>query len=213
MENNDADNMKELLPTTNKIDPTDFDVTVSALLTGLGAEKYVDIFRRLNIGQNTLVELTDNDLIQIGVNDEEIRKKILTEIQNLPIYEEACERMATAGQDLTPMEIVEILEESSQHLYRIYLSVISNTLAVKKTKNITDCLLYRDNYASDIALVTLSEMTSILNSMDIALHTEMKSLTKDPTSRNKKVIVGSIGSVMVAALAVLFVRSLKQLKK
>lgn len=49
--------------------------------------------RRLNIGQNTLVELTDNDLIQIGVNDEEIRKKILTEIQNLPIYEEACERM------------------------------------------------------------------------------------------------------------------------
>lgn len=45
MENNDADNMNELLPTTNKIDPTDFDVTVSALLTGLGAEKYVDIFR------------------------------------------------------------------------------------------------------------------------------------------------------------------------
>lgn len=49
MENNDADNMKELLPTTNKIDPTDFDVTVSALLTGLGAEKYVDIFRFLRI--------------------------------------------------------------------------------------------------------------------------------------------------------------------
>lgn len=81
---------------------------------------------------------------------------------------------STAGQNLTPMEIVEILEESSQHLYRIYLSVISNTLAVKKTKNITDCLLHRDNYASDIALATLSEMTSILNSMDIALHTEMK---------------------------------------
>lgn len=49
MENNDADNMNELLPTTNKIAPTDFDVTVSALLTGLGAEKYVDIFRFLRI--------------------------------------------------------------------------------------------------------------------------------------------------------------------
>lgn len=49
MENNDADNMNELLPTTNKIVPTDFDVTVSALLTGLGAEKYVDIFRFLRI--------------------------------------------------------------------------------------------------------------------------------------------------------------------
>lgn len=49
MENNDADNMNELLLTTNKIDPTDFDVTVSAFLTGLGAEKYVDIFRFLRI--------------------------------------------------------------------------------------------------------------------------------------------------------------------
>lgn len=49
MENNDADNMNELIPTTNKIDPLDFDVTVSALLTGLGAEKYVDIFRFLRI--------------------------------------------------------------------------------------------------------------------------------------------------------------------
>lgn len=81
---------------------------------------------------------------------------------------------STAGQILSPMEIVDILEESSHHLYRIYLSVLANTLAVKKTKNITDCLLHRDNYASDIALATLSEMTSILNSMDIALHTQIK---------------------------------------
>lgn len=81
---------------------------------------------------------------------------------------------ATAGQNLTPMEIVEILEESSRHLHRIHLSVISLTLAVKKNENITDCLLHKDNYASDIALATLSEITSILNSMDIALHTEMK---------------------------------------
>lgn len=45
MENNDADNMNELVPSTNKIDPTDFDVTVSAMLTASGAEKYVEIFR------------------------------------------------------------------------------------------------------------------------------------------------------------------------
>lgn len=44
MENNDAENMNELIPTT-KIDPTDFDVTVSAMLTALGAEKYIDVFR------------------------------------------------------------------------------------------------------------------------------------------------------------------------
>lgn len=33
------------LSTVSKIDPTEFDVTISALLLGLGAEKYVEIFR------------------------------------------------------------------------------------------------------------------------------------------------------------------------
>lgn len=49
--------------------------------------------RRHNIGQNTFVELSDSDLIQLGVNDEQLRNKLLAEVQNLPIYEEACERM------------------------------------------------------------------------------------------------------------------------
>lgn len=75
---------------------------------------------------------------------------------------------------LGPIEIVDILEESSQHLYRIYLSILANTLAVKKTKKISDCLVYKDKYASDIAIATLSEITNIVNSMDIALHTQLK---------------------------------------
>lgn len=33
------------LPTKNLIDPTGFDVTMSAILIGLDAEKYIDIFR------------------------------------------------------------------------------------------------------------------------------------------------------------------------
>lgn len=76
--------------------------------------------------------------------------------------------------NLGPIEIVEILEESSQHLYRIYLSVLANTLAVKKTKRISDCLVYKDKYASDIAIATLSEITNLLNSMDISIHTQLK---------------------------------------
>lgn len=35
------------LPTKNIIDPMGFDVTMSALLIGLGAEKYIEIFRLL----------------------------------------------------------------------------------------------------------------------------------------------------------------------
>lgn len=76
--------------------------------------------------------------------------------------------------NLDPMEVVDILEESAQHLYRIYLSMLANTLAVKKTKKISDCLLHKDKYASDVAIATLSEITNILNSMDIAVHTQMK---------------------------------------
>lgn len=32
------------------------------------------------------MELTDADLIKLGVDDPEIRKKLLVEAQNLPIY-------------------------------------------------------------------------------------------------------------------------------
>lgn len=41
---NEIDTITKLC-TNTKIDPTEFDVTISALLIGLGAEKYVDIFR------------------------------------------------------------------------------------------------------------------------------------------------------------------------
>lgn len=56
----------------------------------------------------------------------------------------------------------------------MYLSMLANTLALKKTKNISDCVLHEDKYASDIAISTLSEINTILNSMDIALHTQIK---------------------------------------
>lgn len=72
------------------------------------------------------------------------------------------------------MEIIEVLEESSQHLYRLYLSMMANTLSLKKSKKVTDCLLHKDKYASDVCISTLSHMTNILNSIDISLHTKFK---------------------------------------
>ncbi|KAL0842021.1 hypothetical protein ABMA28_014237 [Loxostege sticticalis] len=201
------------LSTVSKIDPTEFDVTISALLLGLGAEKYVEIFRKNNIGQCTLTELTEEDLIKLGIDDPEIRIKLLEEVKNLPLYEETAEQLSQVNVNLGPIEIVEILEESSQHLYRIYLSVLANTLAVKKTKRISDCLVYKDKYASDIAIATLSEITNLLNSMDISIHTQLKTITRDSgQSKNKKIIVGTVGSAVIAVLAVLFVKSLKDLK-
>ncbi|KAL0893839.1 hypothetical protein ABMA27_013962 [Loxostege sticticalis] len=201
------------LSTVSKIDPTEFDVTISALLLGLGAEKYVEIFRKNNIGQCTLTELTEEDLIKLGIDDPEIRIKLLEEVKNLPLYEETAEQLSQVNVNLGPIEIVEILEESSQHLYRIYLSVLANTLAVKKTKRISDCLVYKDKYASDIAIATLSEITNLLNSMDISIHTQLKTIARDSgQSKNKKIIVGTVGSAVIALLAVLFVKSLKDLK-
>ncbi|XP_028161977.1 uncharacterized protein LOC114353975 [Ostrinia furnacalis] len=201
------------LAKVSKIDPTEFDVTISALLLGLGAEKYVEIFRKNNIGQCTLAELSEEDLIKLGIDDSEIRNKLLEEVKNLPLYEETAEQLSKVNINLGPIEVVEILEESSQHLYRIYLSVLANTLAVKKTKRISDCLVYKDKYASDVAIATLSEITNILNSMDISIHTQLKTLTRDPgQSKNKKIIVGAVGSAVIAVLTVLFVRSLKDLK-
>lgn len=82
-----------------------------------------------------------------------------------------CCRNSNTNLDI--LEIINILEESSQHLYRIYLSMMTNTLTLKKKKT-EDCLFHKDKYGSSIALSTLSEMKSILNSMDIALHTQIK---------------------------------------
>ncbi|CAK1581966.1 unnamed protein product [Parnassius mnemosyne] len=199
------------LSISDKINPTEFDVTMNALLIGLEAEKYVDIFRKHNIGQCTLMELNDEDLIKLGVDEPNIRKKLLEEATNLPIYEESSHNLKFCP-NLGPMEIVDILEESSQHLYRIYLSMLANTLAVKKTKKHSDCLLYKDKYASDIALSTLSEITNILNSMDIVLHTQFKTLSQGSNkTRNKKILIGTVGSAMIAVLTVMFVKSLKDL--
>lgn len=42
---NEMDTSNNFAAAVTNIDPTEFDVTISALLLGLGAEKYVDIFR------------------------------------------------------------------------------------------------------------------------------------------------------------------------
>ncbi|CAH2074045.1 unnamed protein product, partial [Iphiclides podalirius] len=185
---------------------------MNALLIGLEAEKYVDVFRKHNIGQCTLMELTDEDLIKLGVDEPDIRKNLLEEAKNLPIYEESNCNLKKYSQNLGPLEVVDVLEESSQHLYRIYLSILANTLAVKKTKKISDCLLYKDKYASDIALETLREITATLNSMDIAIHTHFKAFRQESNKkRKKKMLVATVGSAVIAVLTVLFIKSIKDI--
>ncbi|XP_030024277.2 uncharacterized protein LOC115443139 [Manduca sexta] len=180
----EQDNTDSIISTANKIDPTEFDVTVSALLIGAGAEKFIKIFKRKNIGQSTLTELADEDLLKLGVDDQELRQRILDEIKNLPLYEEL--PVSRPENNLGAMEIIDILEDSSQHLYRIYLSMLANTLALKKANKVSDYLLHKEKYASDISLSTLSEITNILNSMDIALHTQFKVLLKEKSNKKTK---------------------------
>ncbi|XP_045445518.1 uncharacterized protein LOC123653569 [Melitaea cinxia] len=197
------------LPTNSLINPTGFDVTMSALLIGLGAEKYIDNFRKHNIGQCTLMELSDEDLVKLGVDDSVIRAKLIEEVKNLPIYEETDHINSNTNLDI--LEIINILEESSQHLYRIYLSMMTNTLTLKKKKT-EDCLFHKDKYGSSIALSTLSEMTNILNSMDIALHTKIKVVSNNSQHRKtKKIVVGTLGSILIGLLSLFFIKSIKQL--
>lgn len=141
---------------------------------------------------------------------------------------------------LSPMELAGMLDESGSHLYKIYLSMMANTLALKKTKNLTDCLVHKDLYASNIAICTLNEINKILTSMDTTIQSQLmvcildnvnakiyeelknkiytmifglQVLGKEPKNKNKKkILVGTIGSAVIAVLTVLFVRSLKQLK-
>ncbi|XP_023943999.1 uncharacterized protein LOC112050086 [Bicyclus anynana] len=209
---NDELDFVSKLPARNLIDPNAFDVSMSAVLIGLGAEKYIDIFREHNIGQCTLIELTDEDLEKLGVTDPEIRKKLIEEVKNLPIYEDTAANQTTVSPNLSVIDIIDVLEESSQHMYRIYLSMMTNTLVLKKQKT-PDCLIYKDKYASHIAVTTLSHMTNVLNSMEIALHTQMKIMSKDSRKKKtKKLVVGTVGSAVVVVLAIYFVRSLKQLQ-
>ncbi|XP_032513308.2 uncharacterized protein LOC116767205 [Danaus plexippus] len=197
------------LPTKNLIDPTGFDVTMTAVLIGLGAEKYIDVFRKHNIGQCTLMELNDEDLTILGVDDPSIRRKLIEEVKNLPTYDETKQTGQSNNLDL--IEIIDVIEESTQHLYRIYLSMMTNTLALKKNK-VEDYLIEKDKYASNISISTLSEMTNILNSMDIALHSQIKVLSqRSRERRNKKIIVGTVGCAVIAVLSICFVKSLQHI--
>lgn len=69
---------------------------------------------------------------------------------------------------------MQILEETSSHLYKLYLSCLANSLTLKNTKNLPDCLLHKEKYASDIALSTIHEINSILSSMECAIHQNFK---------------------------------------
>lgn len=75
---------------------------------------------------------------------------------------------------MNPIELTEIFDASFQHLNRIYVSLVNNTTALKKSTNLKDCVLYQDKYASDVAVSTLDEMTNIINSMELALHEQMR---------------------------------------
>lgn len=81
--------------------------------------------------------------------------------------------------NLGPIEIVDVFEECTLLLHRIHLSMVANNTALTKTKKVSDCLLYKDKYASNIALATLSEISNILNSMDNAVHTQLQVIKKN----------------------------------
>lgn len=49
--------------------------------------------RKKNIGQYTLAELTNEDLIKLGIDNSEIRQKLIEEVKNLPVYEEVSTQM------------------------------------------------------------------------------------------------------------------------
>lgn len=47
------------LPTNSLINPTGFDVTMSALLIGLGAEKYIENFRCCRFSSELILKIID----------------------------------------------------------------------------------------------------------------------------------------------------------
>lgn len=197
----------EILVETKETNSTSFEDTVNSILCGLGAQKYIEIFKKQNIDQYGLSELSDEDLQKLGIVEPEIRNQLIERAKLLPAYEESqAIRIATLG----PTEMVEVFEECALLLHRIHLSMVASNSALSKTKKVSDCLLYKDKYASNVALATLNEINNILNSMEIAVNSKFK-VKKIKNNKAKKILVGTIGSAVIAALAVLFTRSLKQL--
>ncbi|XP_035436130.1 uncharacterized protein LOC118266724 [Spodoptera frugiperda] len=197
----------EILVETKETNSTSFEDTVNSILCGLGAQKYIEIFKKQKIDQYGLSELSDEDLLKLGIVEPDIRNQLIERAKLLPAYEESqAIRIATLG----PTEMVEVFEECALLLHRIHLSMVASNSALSKTKKVSDCLLYKDKYASNVALATLNEINNILNSMEIAVNSKFK-VKKTKNNKAKKILVGTIGSAVIAALAVLFTRSLKQL--
>ncbi|CAH1646108.1 unnamed protein product [Spodoptera littoralis] len=197
----------EIVLQPKEIKSSNFEDTVNSILCGLGAQKYIEIFKKQDIDQYGLSELSDEDLRKLGIVEPEIRNQLIERAKLLPAYEESqAIRIATLG----PMEMVEVFEECALLLHRIHLSMVASNAALSKSKKVSDCLLYKDKYASNVALATLNEISNILNSMEIAVNSKFK-IRKAKNNKKKKILVGTIGSAVIATLAVLFTRSLKQL--
>ncbi|KAF2880087.1 hypothetical protein ILUMI_26099 [Ignelater luminosus] len=58
------------------------------VLRSANAERYIDILKEQNLEASTLPLLTDNDLLILGVDDEDIRKEILAKSSTLQIPHE-----------------------------------------------------------------------------------------------------------------------------
>ncbi|XP_072944152.1 uncharacterized protein [Epargyreus clarus] len=185
-----------------------FDASVTSLLIGLGGEKYVEIFRSRNITQETLMELTEDDLAKLGVDDPHIRATITREIKNFPVYEQINFRKKIVS-DLDLEEISTMLRDSNQHLHRIYLSMLSVSLSLRRI-NMQDAMI-SDRTVTSVIKTTLDELSVTLNKLEYNLESKFKCLSKD-YNRRRKIMIGSAGGVAIGILAVLFVYSLKHAK-
>lgn len=73
-----------------------------------------------------------------------------------------------------PLEINQMLKESSVHMYTISLSLMANFAKLKQRQYQSDTLVYKDKYASDVAIFTIDEIDKLLNSMNVMLITKFK---------------------------------------
>lgn len=67
-----------------------------------------------------------------------------------------------------------MLRESSVHMYTISLSLMANFAKLKQRQYQSDTLVYKDKYASDVAIFTIAEIDKLLNSMNLMLVTKFK---------------------------------------
>ncbi|XP_077290160.1 uncharacterized protein LOC143913981 [Arctopsyche grandis] len=184
-----------------------FTPAVAALLTAVDAENSVSIFIEHNIGIKDISELSEIDLIVMGVDSLKTREDILKAAKQLPLNTQYSD--VSDPKYLTAENISDILTENEKHLHRICSSLSANIILLKRTTCEDEIICRPSTYATDAILKSIDTMETLCFDIGNELKTLKNKNSAKRRKTQKKSVLVAVGSIAAVVLSICFAMSLK----